>query len=135
MPFLISTGVEKPNPEARKLIRSHVMLGRNQGKTLRFRRRQARESADKSSPGEEFGESSGSLIAASQSVILPKIGSDLTTVRFADAVEPYMIEIILQCEWIPPFPPSRSQPPIFGSLVTNPLHLQSWRYPLYTLLT
>lgn len=98
MPFVVCTGVEKLNPEARKLIRSHVMLGRNQGKTLRSKRGQARDSADKSSPEEDFGGSSGSLITASQSVILPKIGSDLTTVRFADAVEPYMIEIILQCE-------------------------------------
>ena len=111
MPFLVSTGVEKPDPEARKLIRSHVMLGKNQGKTLRSKRRQARESADISSPNEEFGDSSGSLIAASESVIFPKIGSDLTTVRFADAVEPYMIDIILQCEWIPHFHLHALSPP------------------------
>lgn len=111
MPFLVSTGVEKPNLEARKLIRSHVMLGKNQGKTLRSKRRQARESANISSPDGKFSESSGSLTAASQSVIFPKIGSDLTTVRFADAVEPYMIEIILQCEWIPHFPFHGLSPP------------------------
>lgn len=125
MPFVVSTGAEKPNPEARKLIRSHVMLGKNQGKTLRSKRRQVKESADRSSPEEDLGGSSGSLITASQSVIPPKIGSDLTTVRFADAVEPYMIEIILQCQWIPEVPLRALSPPTFGSPVTNSLHLQS----------
>ncbi|KAF2095836.1 hypothetical protein NA57DRAFT_67545 [Rhizodiscina lignyota] len=31
--FLIATGVEKPDPKLRKFIRSHVMLGKNRGKT------------------------------------------------------------------------------------------------------
>lgn len=66
------------------------MLGKNQGKTRRPKRREARELADKS----------GSLITASRTVIPQKIGSDLLTIRFADAVEPYMVEIFLQCELI-----------------------------------
>ncbi|KAJ9614032.1 hypothetical protein H2200_002168 [Cladophialophora chaetospira] len=38
MPFIVSTSEEKPNdPETRKLIRSHVMLGKNRGKTRRYK--------------------------------------------------------------------------------------------------
>lgn len=100
MPFVVSTGLEKPDPEVRKLIRSHVMLGKNQGKTRRPKRREARELADKSSSVTDLGGPSGSLITASRTVIPQKIGSDLLTIRFADAVEPYMVEIFLQCELI-----------------------------------
>jgi len=104
---VVSTGLEKPDPEVRKLIRSHVMLGKNQGKTRRPKRREARVLADKSSSVTDLGGPSGSLITASHTVVPPKIGSDLLTIRFADAVEPYMVEIFLQCELIAPQP----QPP------------------------
>ncbi len=76
------------------------MLGKNQGKTRRPKRREARELADKSGSVADLGGPSGSLITASRTVIPQKIGSDLLTIRFADAVEPYMVEIFLQCELI-----------------------------------
>ena len=100
MPFVVSTSVEKPDPEVRKLIRSHVMLGKNQGKTRCSRRREASNVADKSSPDEDLGAPSASFITASHSVIPPKIGSDLSTIRFADAVEPSKVEFLLRCELI-----------------------------------
>ncbi|KAF6233984.1 hypothetical protein HO173_007814 [Letharia columbiana] len=96
MPFVVSTSVEKPDPEVRKLIRSHVMLGKNQGKTRCSRRREASNVADKSSPNEDLGAPSASFITASHSVIPPKIGSDLSTIRFADAVEPSKVEFVLR---------------------------------------
>lgn len=99
MPFLVSTGVEKPNPEARKFIRSHVMMGKNQGRTRRLKLPGARESAENhNSNNEGLSGLSSTLGTASRSVIPPKIGSDLSTVRFADAVEPYMVDVVLRCE-------------------------------------
>ena len=77
------------------------MLGKNQGKTRRPRRREARNLADKSRPDEDHGGPSGSLLMVSHSVIPPKIGSDLSTIRFADAVEPSKVEVVLRCELIP----------------------------------
>ena len=100
----MSTSADKYSPEARKLIRRHVMLGKNQGKTWPPRRLEARKSADKSSSDEiPDRQPSGSLITLSHSisVIPPKIGSDLSTVRFADAVEPCVVEVVFRCNPIP----------------------------------
>jgi hypothetical protein len=32
MPFIIITGVKNSDPDTRKIIRSHVMMGKNRGK-------------------------------------------------------------------------------------------------------
>ena len=98
MPFVVSTSTEKPDPEVRKLIRSHVMLGKNQGKTRRPRKREVMNSVDKSSHDQDLGRSSESSIIASHSVIPPKVGSNLSTVQFAEAVEPEKVEVVLRCE-------------------------------------
>ena len=103
-PFVVSTSAEKLSPEARKLIRSHVMLGKNQGKiwSPQRKRREGRKSADKSSSDQTPDrQPSGSLITLSHSAIPPKIGSDLSTVRFADAVEPCVVEVVFRCNLIP----------------------------------
>ena len=98
---MVSTSLDKLSPEARKLIRSHVMLGKNQGKTWPPRRREARKSAETSSPDETPDrQPSGSLITPSHSTVPPKIGSDLSTVRFADAVEPCVVEVVFRCNLI-----------------------------------
>ena len=100
MHFVVSTSVEKPDADARRLIRSHVMLGKNQGKTRRPRKREARNSADQSSHDEDLGGSTESSITASHCVIPPKIGSELSLIQFADAVEPYKVEVVLRCKLI-----------------------------------
>lgn len=48
MHFVVSTGLEKPSPKLRRLIRSHVMLGKNRGKALPHRRKKPKETQDHS---------------------------------------------------------------------------------------
>jgi hypothetical protein len=128
--FMVKTGVEKFDLESRKLIRSHVMMGKNLGKKLekpRPARKRKRHngvvqkevpafplSSDKlSSHGSQVGPSLSSSSTTttgfnSHPVLQPpatvprKFGSDASTICFADAVEPGTVEIVLQCEWSPP---------------------------------
>jgi hypothetical protein len=101
--FVVSTTDEKPDPELRKFIRSHVMKGKNKGKILK-KRNPIREQDDVPS-------ASGSLPTAStivtgnrifddvQSAQIPrKFGSDFCSVRFADSVEPKTVEVVIQCK-------------------------------------
>lgn len=81
LPFVVTTSVEKPDLEVRKLIRSHVMLGKNLGKIMRRRPGKQKQHVD---AGQRLGN------------IPPKVGSDLSTIRLADAVEPYKIDVILR---------------------------------------
>lgn len=83
LPFVVTTSVEKPDLEVRKLIRSHVMLGKNLGKIMRRRPGKQKQHVD---AGQRLGN------------IPPKVGSDLSTIRLADAVEPYKIDVILRCK-------------------------------------
>ena len=113
--FLVSTGVEKPSLQTRKLIRSHVMLGKNLGKTFPPRRRQSKKAQDMSSsdlPSESTSNSDEELLQPSASsaisshlplpVTFPrKLGSDVSTICFADATDPVMVEVVLQCELRP----------------------------------
>jgi hypothetical protein len=122
---MVKTGVEKFDPESRKLIRSHVMMGKNLGKKLEKPRlpRKRREpkvavrkelpscssSSDKSSPdGVQVGTSpstSSTAPASKSHTLLPpsgtiprKFGSDASTMCFADTIEPGTVEVVLQCE-------------------------------------
>ncbi|KAH8777930.1 hypothetical protein F5882DRAFT_502748 [Hyaloscypha sp. PMI_1271] len=112
--FVVSDGLEKPNPELRKLIRSHVMLGKNQGKKLPPRKRKTKvveklssSSSDLSPPpvshpDEGLTGSATSSITATHpepvlSLTIPrKLGSGMSTISFADALEPGTIEVVLQ---------------------------------------
>ncbi|KIN08820.1 hypothetical protein OIDMADRAFT_175530 [Oidiodendron maius Zn] len=108
LPFLTTTGAEKPNPKLRKFIRSHVMLGKNRGKTLPPRKKiqkdvQSRsasisEASSASQPGSE--DTSTSPATASQPIfpiaVPPKFGSDASTIGIIDTVEPEAIEIVLR---------------------------------------
>ena len=117
--FVVSDGLEKPNPELRKLIRSHVMLGKNQGKKLPPRKRKTKVAEKLSSsssdpspppvshPDEGLTGSVTSSITATHpepvlSLTIPrKLGSGMSTISFADALEPGTIEVVLQCELTP----------------------------------
>ena len=97
--FVVSTDVKKPNPELRKFIRSHCMLGKNRGKTLPLRKKKLKRTQDASTPSESPASSTTTTVFRH---ILPvtvprKFGSDLSTIRFADAVEPGAVEVVLQC--------------------------------------
>ncbi|CAG8972912.1 hypothetical protein HYALB_00001332 [Hymenoscyphus albidus] len=89
MNFVVSTGpVEKHNAEVRKLIRTHVMLGKNRGRVLPPRKKKNKDV-----------EASLSEKPLSESVTTctPRnFGSDLCAVRFADTVTPEAITSILR---------------------------------------
>ncbi|KAF4632202.1 hypothetical protein G7Y89_g5924 [Cudoniella acicularis] len=113
--FVVSSSVEKPNPELRKFIRSHVMIGKNRGKTLPPRKRKQKGlqdgsfsspdaiSASPPSPGEFSASSTATTATTVSHPVLPvqvtvprKFGSDVSTIRFAAAVQPGTVEIVLQ---------------------------------------
>jgi hypothetical protein len=112
--FVVSNGVEKPDPELRKLIRSHVMLGKNQGKKLPPRKRKTKtveelscSSFDRllppaSDPNESHVSSSTPSATTAHpepvlAVTIPrKLGSGMSTISFADSLEPGTIEVVLQ---------------------------------------
>ncbi|KAI1771129.1 hypothetical protein F4818DRAFT_213531 [Hypoxylon cercidicola] len=115
LPFLVSTGIEKPDPKLRKLIRSHVMIGKNRGKTRSAgkKRQEAIEGVPSSDPhtlavdasdtldtDEALAPSTVAATAASQPVLtltIPrKFGSDMASMRFPDAVEPGTVEVVLK---------------------------------------
>ena len=112
MHFVVSTGTEKPDPELRKLIRSHVMLGKNRGKILPTRKRKPKGSEPTSSssdpsppiasdPDEEAEARYFASSTASHSlpVAVPRaLGSGMSTICFADALEPGTIEVVLRCK-------------------------------------
>ena len=107
---MVSTDVEKPNPELRKIIRSHVMLGKNLGKRLPPRKRQSEGQQDVAVPNYNtssvvVSDPDGDLERPSAwsqpvpSVTIPRmVGSAVSTTQFPDSVEPGTVEIVLQCK-------------------------------------
>ncbi|OTB11599.1 hypothetical protein K445DRAFT_321979 [Daldinia sp. EC12] len=106
MPFIVSTSTKKPDPELRKLIRSHVMMGKNRGKILRPNYRKAGES---SSPEESHDSRSRArsslekeaydddeLITLTPVVVPRRVGGDLSFIRFADTIEDSSVAVILE---------------------------------------
>ncbi|KAK3358803.1 hypothetical protein B0T25DRAFT_599686 [Lasiosphaeria hispida] len=97
--FVVSTDLEKPDANLRKLIRSHVMQGKNRGKTHphRARKRKGVLDAPESLTCLEGPDSN----ASSSGVVLPilaprRFGSELSTICFPDGVEPKTVEVVLQ---------------------------------------
>ncbi|KAK3326081.1 hypothetical protein B0H66DRAFT_550028 [Apodospora peruviana] len=124
--FIVSTGpTKKADEDARKLIRSHVMMGKNLGRVLPKRStkarsplegtrgegraartaaaargepadtRQSRSDSNKADPPRVAGEALMSIMTGAG--IPDKIGSDLSLIRFADtAVEPSAVMAVLR---------------------------------------
>lgn len=101
--FVVSTDVEKPNPNLRKFIRSHCMLGKNRGKTLPPRKRKVDRtrtqdaSTSPASPAAYTTTTASRHIQTSPVTVPRKFGSNLSTVRFADQVEQGAVEVVLRC--------------------------------------
>ena len=75
------------------------MQGKNRGKTLPPRKRKAKRTQEASTPSESTASFTPTTVSRQ---ILPvtvprKFGSDLSTIRFANAVEPRVVEVVLQC--------------------------------------
>ncbi|MCJ1394402.1 hypothetical protein MMC18_007280, partial [Xylographa bjoerkii] len=121
--FMVKTGVDKFNPEDRRLIRSHVMKGKNLGKIRPPRRRRDLNWADLrqdvspslssfSDTASHNKDRDGSSLPRASSYITPiseyypivrspapiphKFGSVVSAISFADSVKPATIEIVLQ---------------------------------------
>ena len=121
---MVKTGVDQFTPEDRKLIRSHVMKGKNLGKIRPPRSRADlnvvdwRQDASSSSSngadtasldGGREGSSSTTPISECSSVVrspatVPrKFGSVASAICFADSVMPATVEVVLRCEQLIPF--------------------------------
>ncbi|KAI0385753.1 hypothetical protein F5Y04DRAFT_244576 [Hypomontagnella monticulosa] len=104
--FIVSTSTKKPDPELRKFIRSHVMIGKNRGRTLRPRYNKIADSDSPIDPSqsnlnqvqdqEEDESARSSSTARSLSVIPRRVGSDLSFVQFADKIEDSSLTVIFQ---------------------------------------
>ncbi|VUC30262.1 unnamed protein product [Clonostachys rosea] len=84
----------KADPETRKLIRSQCMRGKNRGRIL-YSRRKIKKTAI------PFQSEAGSLNARLAPSIPSKVGSELSLVQFADAIEPSTLYEVLKCESLP----------------------------------
>ncbi len=111
MPFIVATDVKKVDRDTRKFIRSHVMLGKNQGKSRksRYARRTQPVSLEatpnsSTSPDELLDPSS----CTSCSTIPDKVGSEISFICFADTMQPYMAEVVLNCRCFRGHPLHRS---------------------------
>jgi hypothetical protein len=103
-PFIVSTGIEKADSETRKLIRSHVMLGKNLGKS-RYVKCRKPQNTPKDSGGivisnEGPGEPSDTLIKTPHTTIPNRVGSDVSFVEFADTIPPSPLADLLKCKLI-----------------------------------
>ncbi|KAI1465806.1 uncharacterized protein F4812DRAFT_466223 [Daldinia caldariorum] len=106
LPFIVSTSTKKPDPEMRKFIRSHVMIGKNLGKILRPRRSKAGESSSSeeshdsrlrsSREKEGYDDDDDELITLTPVVVPRRVGGDFSFIRFADTIEDSSIAVILE---------------------------------------
>jgi hypothetical protein len=98
MPFIVSTTGKKPASKDMKLIRSHVMRGKNSG--------QGRRDKGKSKNGLEeepdamlAGTLKQSRVLIMKAYSIPsKVGTDLSLVHFADTIDPATVARILDCK-------------------------------------
>lgn len=96
--FIVSNSLDEPGAEARKLIRSHVMRGKNQRK----------RSTDTSPPrpwinqecARSFSSSQNSAVFSCQHTPLPmQIGSDFSINQFACDMPSYAVDLVFKCEF------------------------------------
>ena len=97
LPFVVSTGTGKEDAAIRKLIRSHVMLGKNKGKPRPTKCKKVLpwEAVLVPIPAEDT-----SALQESVSVVPKRVGSDWSFIQLADEIEPIALAEILECEFI-----------------------------------
>ena len=99
-PFIVSTNVQKTDAKTRKLIRSHVMLGKNRGKRRVNKPKTDGVNNDRDAANGIATYSSSSSDDELQSVIPVKVGTDYSLLKLAAAVDPILIRHFLQCQSI-----------------------------------
>ena len=105
-----STGVEKPNAELRRLIRSQCMIGKNKGRILPPRKRKPKGNL-KQQDNQQHDDDATILTESLEStstttpphsglpvVAVPrKFGFSLSAIPLARNIEPVELEVILNC--------------------------------------
>lgn len=100
--FIAVTAANGTTPEARKLIRSHVMRGKRWRKKPRGTRTEASADAVKGSDSATAAiEQHFRLLKALQYGIPNKVGSDLSFIQFADHIEPCAFADFVRCMLTP----------------------------------
>lgn len=92
-------GCGKSEPAKRKLIRKHVMLGKNLGKRRKAKPTSPEFPSTSDSSSGDQNETLGLLIKMHYSMIPNKVGSDLSFTHFAVAAEPPLLHDLLRCKW------------------------------------
>ncbi|KAI0550662.1 hypothetical protein F4679DRAFT_583331 [Xylaria curta] len=108
--FMVKTSMDGFNPEDRKLIRSHVMKGKNLGRMRPLGNRKHQHPLDKrknnyndisdnslsriSSHSPPYSDHKTSVLTPES--IPPKVGSVASTMHLADTVKPATFEVVLQ---------------------------------------
>ncbi|KAI1206379.1 uncharacterized protein F4807DRAFT_439859 [Annulohypoxylon truncatum] len=99
MPFVVSTSLDKPDPNLRKFIRKHVMMGKNRGKTRPTKKKENKvvelSEVVNTTNGLTKSPSNASLIVR-RHPIPPNVGSQLSTVHFADNVDLSTVAVVLR---------------------------------------
>jgi hypothetical protein len=91
-PFIISTTSGKPNAAARRLIRSHVMVGKNRTKSLGI--------AIKLDPWSDEHVAKQPNHVQIPDPHLDISGAGLSVMTFADEMQPYMLDLVFQCQYL-----------------------------------
>ncbi|KAK3372243.1 hypothetical protein B0H63DRAFT_563697 [Podospora didyma] len=107
-PFIVSTSLDKPGAAARKLIRRHVMRGKNRrneripgltlvgGRPILLPRPAAEKLTATALEGNDENEQSHKRRLLTPAHPQHQLtGADFALTRFADSVEPYMLELVL----------------------------------------
>jgi hypothetical protein len=138
--FVVSTDLAKPSADTRKFIRSHVMLGKNLGKTLPSKKPIAQEPSPPTSDEEECIKSlapeaftsSSSLESLALAPSSRQFSSLLATISLADTVDVGKIDSVLKFSQIAKQVLFPLEPCIFferraeewiGPLTTDPAYL------------
>lgn len=91
----------KADPETQKLIRSHVMQGKNLGKSRRPKRSRVTSWAFFAHPHQSWRVPLDKLLETGYSVIPGRVGSDLSFIKFADEIKPAIFGEVVKCQLLP----------------------------------
>jgi len=95
--FIVNTSLDKPDAATQRLIRSHVMRGKNRrnkripGLFITDGRTHERREAS------EAGSSNAAAASSRLGPLTRLAGSNFALTRFASDMEPYMLDLVFKC--------------------------------------
>jgi hypothetical protein len=97
MPFIFTDGLHKAGSDKRKLIRQHVMVGKNRGKTRKGNTKTSRQDLGSSMP---YSDGPSAIVFKMRYPSIPnKVGNELSFSKFAAPVEPVLLQEMLSCKF------------------------------------